>query len=282
MRARRAVQWIGFSLLFAGALALAMARIVESDLIQPWIRNVVIRQIVQRTGTRVEMKSFHLDTWRLHADVDGLTLHGLEAPGVPPLFYAEHVSVSLRVISFFGRRIALDRLILDHPQFAVRIEKDGRSNLPKPSVQETPLRPATLFDLQISLLQLRDGSANFNDRSIPLSIQGQNLQFALNYGSESGNVGAYIGVLQWQQVELAEHRDRPFRFDISTKFTLRPNSFELNELVWKLPHSELDLQADLPSFAKNEWDLKYRGRLSLTDVRTIFSQPTTPYCLADF
>ena len=74
----------------------------------------------------------------------------------------------------------------------------------------------------------------------------------------------------------------PFRFDVSAKFTLHRDAFELQELVWKGPHSQLNLRADLASFAKPDWDLRYRGKLSLDDIRTIFRKPTAPGGVADF
>ena len=89
-------------------------------------------------------------------------------------------------------------------------------------------------------------------------------------------------ICSWQQVEFAEKRNMPFRFDLATKFTLHRDSFELDDLVCKLPHSEFDLRAELASFARPDWTLHYRGRLSLADVRRIFRAPTTPDAIADF
>ena len=74
----------------------------------------------------------------------------------------------------------------------------------------------------------------------------------------------------------------PFPFDLSVKFTLHRDSFEADEIVLKVLHSELNLSAELPSFARSDWNLKYRGRLSLADVRKITRQPTTPDGDADF
>ncbi len=93
---------------------------------------------------------------------------------------------------------------------------------------------------------------------------------------------SYVGDLSWQQVEFAEKRNMPFRFDLSAKFTLHRDSFELDDLVCKLPHSEFDLRAELASFERPDWTLHYRGRLSLADVRRIFRAPTTPDAIADF
>ena len=63
---------------------------------------------------------------------------------------------------------------------------------------------------------------------------------------------------------------------------MHPNSFELDDLALKLPHSDLNLRAELPSFTQSDWNLHYRGRLTLADVRTIFRSPLTPDGIADF
>ena len=49
-----------------------------------------------------------------------------------------------------------------------------------------------------------------------------------------------------------------------------------DELKLKLPHSEVELRAEMASFESNDWDLRYRGNLALEDVRTILRKPTTP------
>lgn len=215
--------------------------------------------------------------------MDDLTLHGLESSDAPPLFHADQVEIGLRIISFFGHKVALDRLIVDRPRVTVRIGPDGRSNVPHPRTQQrqSPWQK-TLFSLRIGELALRDGEITFNDRRTPLSVDGRNFEFALQYYSAGRGDESYVGDLRWRQVQVAARRDAPFRFDLSAKFTLHPDAFELGELICNLPHSEFHLSADLPSFARPEWNLRYRGTISLADVRTIFRKPSTPDGLADF
>ena len=83
-------------------------------------------------------------------------------------------------------------------------------------------------------------------------------------------------------MRLTAEQDLPFRFDVSARFSLHRDAFELDELALKTLHSELNLRAELPSFARSDWNLKYRGRISLADVRSIFRQPTTPDGDTDF
>ena len=267
-------------LLSVGVLALLA---LQTGLVERWVRHLVISQLAQKTGARVELGAFHLHIWRLRMELDNLALHGLEPAGSPPLLHVARVDLRLRIVSFFGRQVALEELLLDRPDVAVRFDKDGRSNLPSPKTQPSA-RPwrETLFNLRIGKLEFRGGSALINDRRVPLELKGQNLIFLLHLEAPSPGAEAYVGKFQWQQIEFAERRDLPFRFDVSAKFTLHRDSFELDELVLKLPQSDLNLRAELPSFSRPDWNLRYRGRLSLADVRAILRKPTTPDGVAEF
>ncbi|MGA3293870.1 MAG: translocation/assembly module TamB domain-containing protein [Candidatus Acidiferrales bacterium] len=279
----RWVRWTRRVLIAIAVVAAGVVLLFASGLAERGIRREIVAQIEQRTGARVEMGAFHFQVWRLRAEIDNLTLHGLEDPAAPPLFHADRIDVGIRVLSFFGRKVALDSLIVERPEVAVRVDANGRSNVPSPKVHASK-RPwqQTLFQLQIGDLELRDGSASYNNQRIPLTAAGRNFEFVLHYEAPANAGDLYAGSFQWQQVELAAQRYRPVRFDLSAKFTLHRDAFELDELVWKGPHSEVNVRADLPSFARADWDLRYRGRLALEDIRTIFRKPTTPDGIADF
>lgn len=274
--ARRALVWATI-----GTLILAAA--YESGLVERWMRRKLISSIQQGTGARVEIGGFHFYLWSLRARIDNLTLHGLEAADQPPLFHADRIDVDIRVVSFFGRKIALDELIVEKPKVAVRLDHDGRSNVPSPrrAAGNHPWR-ATLFDLRIGRLELRDGSVAYNDAKVPLDVGGRDCNFGLRYDSLPAGGDSYIGNVSLRQVRVAAKRDLPFPFDLTAKFTLHRDAFELDQMSLKLARSNVDLQASLPSFSSSDWDFKYRGRLSLADVRSITRQPTTPDADIDF
>jgi len=257
--------------------------IFEMGLAEHWARHFLIQQLEARTGARVELGGFHMHALRMRAEIDNLTLHGLETSSEAPLFHADRVQIGITVLSFLHREFRIDELVVERPEVTVRLEKDGHSNVPAPKAQASagPWQES-LLNLRIGRVELRNGSANINDRRVPLELKGQNLAFLLQYVMPADGDGAYAGNLSWNQVELNLKRDVPLRFDLSTKFVLRRDSFELDELVWKTLHSELNLRAERPSFARAEWNLHYRGRLSLEDVRKIFREPLTPDLIADF
>jgi len=257
--------------------------IFEMGLAEHWARHFLIQQLEARTGARVELGGFHMHALRMRAEIDNLTLHGLETSSEAPLFHADRVQIGITVLSFLHREFRIDELVVERPEVTVRLEKDGHSNVPAPKAQASagPWQES-LLNLRIGRVELRNGSANINDRRVPLELKGQNLAFLLQYVMPADGNAAYAGKLSWNQVELDLKRDVPLRFDLSTKFVLRHDSFELDELIWKTLHSELNLRAERPSFARAEWNLHYRGRLSLEDVRKIFREPLTPDLIADF
>jgi translocation and assembly module TamB len=282
LSSRRLTRWSLYFLGFLIVVCLITFGLYETGVVERWARDQVVQQLQLRTGARVELGAFHLKFLRLTARGENLTLHGLESAGQPPLFHADRVDVGVTVLSFFHRRFALSELVIDRPQLAIQFDENGHSNLPTPKIAATDSWRQNLFDLQIRWLELRDGSALINDRRLPLTAKGQNFEFKLNYHAAAQGADAYIGSLQWEQVEITERKDATFRSDLSAKFTLHRNAFELDELVWKLPHSELNLRAELPSFSQHKWNLRYRARVSLVDFRAVLRQPLVPDAVADF
>ncbi|MGH9715745.1 MAG: translocation/assembly module TamB domain-containing protein [Candidatus Acidiferrales bacterium] len=271
------------ALIVIAAIAAVGIGLFESGVAERWMRYKLIGEIQQRTGMRAQIQGFHFNLWRLQAEIDGLTLHGLEPPGSAPLFHADRIDFDVRVISFLHHEIALNQLIVDRPDVAVRIGADGRSNIPSPRtrIANRPWRQ-TLFQLRIGQLALRDGSIAFNNRRTPLSVNGRTFQFDLHYSAPANAPDFYIGRVDWQGVQLERSPWREFTSNVSAKFTLYRDSFDLDEFVWKLPHSEIRLRADLASFARPQWKVRYRGNLSLADLRNIFRKKDIPDGAVEF
>jgi translocation and assembly module TamB len=279
-------KWLRFFAILTfvlGATVVVVFLIFETGIAERWVRKTVVEQLALRTGARVELGGFRLHLFRLQAELDNLTLHGLEPASGKPLFHADRINVGITILSFFTREFKVDELLAVRPELFVRFAKNGASNIPTPKIAAGQHSwQQTLFNLKIGRLELRDGSADINEQRIALEVQGQNLAFLLQYVATAPNDHAYVGNIRWDQFNVALAKDLPFRSSLSAKFTLHPDAFELNELVWRLPHSELNLRAELPTFSKTDWTVHYRGRLSLEDIRTIFRSPLTPDLTADF
>jgi hypothetical protein len=257
--------------------ALALAYVVGSGLADRWARRTIVEDLEKTTGARVELGNFHF-AWRiLRARFDGLTLHGREPAGTPPLFQADQLQIDIRVESFWGRKISLGSVEMSHFSTHVRMEPDGSTNIPGPKTPgKTGGRPVQgLLDLKIARLRLEDGEISWNDTRVPLAAEGGNFEFAMDYAVDAEGP-AYLGRLSWQKFKVAARRYLPFPSDLSAKFTIRANSFFLTQLHWKIPHSEIDAQASVTSLSEPEWNFRYRGQLNFEDLRSIMRKPNTP------
>src|SRR5580658_3500359 len=122
--------WLRLLLLLVVLAVGAVSVIVGTGLIDRWTRVILVLQLEKLTSTRVEIGAFHFHLLRLRAEMDGVTMHGREEKGLPPLFHAARVTAGIRLLSFFGRRFALSELVIDHPEIFIRIDQNQQSNIP--------------------------------------------------------------------------------------------------------------------------------------------------------
>jgi translocation and assembly module TamB len=271
-------RWAKRAALAALLLVAVIVVLVETGLAGRWMRRAVIAQIEGMTGGSVELREFRFHPWTLSAELNDLTIHGSEPAGSPPMFHAGSVVVNLRIVSFFGRRMALDELRVDQPAVHVWFEAGGRSNIPEPkapSAQGKPLRQR-LFDLAIRKLQVNQGVVFWNDHRVPVEVQGGALHFVTVYDDPAPGRETYRGALDWKQLLLRAGPSALFRSDLSAKFALGRDRIDLEEFFWKLPASELYVSAALASFARPDWTFRYRARVNFEDFRIVFRQQGTP------
>src|SRR6185312_17541504 len=101
----------------------------------------------------------------------------LEGPGEAPYLSVDKIQVQVKIVSFFSHMtnsglssyVNLNSLRVDHPQFHLIVDKDGKTNQPVPKHPSTGTKPITdtLLDLQAGNMEVADGVALINDRKIP-------------------------------------------------------------------------------------------------------------------
>jgi len=248
-----------------------------------WMRRTIVRRLAQISGGGVELGEFRFSFWHLRAELFNLTVHGSEPPGSRPYFHANYVRVDLRLVSWIGRRIALDELRVDHPSLDFRILHDGKSNVPHPAAPagaSVSLRQE-LLSLEIGRLQIIDGDIRWNDSRTPLALDAESFRFLMLLQpsvTSSGMAGipVYNGELSARKVRLQAGRSIPFPSDLDARFSLSPDSFSLDDLNWRLPHTELRGRAALASFARPSWNFSYQLKLDFRDIRELLRVPAMP------
>ena len=98
------------------------------------------------TGGRVELGAIRFSLRHLSIEANGLVIHGLEGPGEAPYLAAdkiqtagEAVQLLLSILAGTGlaSHVSLNYLRVDHPQFHLIIDKDGKTNQPVPKHPST-------------------------------------------------------------------------------------------------------------------------------------------------
>jgi translocation and assembly module TamB len=275
---RRALRYSLIGLLtLVVALSLAVIMILKSGMIDPRLERFAIREIDQMTGGRAEIGSFHFRLRGLRVEMDDFTLHGREKSGTRPLFHADHILVRARLLSFWGKRVALDEVTVENPVIAVEVDARGQSNLPVPPTRRNghPWREE-LFDLQIGRLGLKNGQAIYNNQQIPLNVIADEFHFAMTYQAAMTGPEVYAGNLGMGRGEIALGKDLPFWASFQSHFTLGRNGFSLDEMQANLGQSEFHLRADMTSPGNPVWQFHTRARLDLADVARIFRKHNVP------
>jgi len=241
------------------------------------MRNAVISQIERITGGRVELTHFHFAPFSLRVELQGLTVHGLEPDGTPPLLHTDYLVASIQVDSFWQKKVSLKNLRVLKPEVHVRFNADGTSNLPPQRMPQTSNKPLRirLFEFAIRHLELDDGTLLYNDVRAPLVAEGDNFNFAMDWGTAYG-APVYLGQFSWKQFTFAARRYLPTKVDVSMKFTFAAESFHVEQLQLKLPHSNVDAQIDVDQLALPAVTFRYRGSLDLADIHDILRKPNVP------
>ncbi|HXZ19038.1 MAG TPA: hypothetical protein VEG63_03760, partial [Candidatus Acidoferrales bacterium] len=252
--------------------------LIQTGLPEHWMRRAVIRRIAEATGGGVELGEFRFSFWHLRAELFNLTIHGSEPPTALPYFHANYLRADLRIVSWFGRRIALDELRLDHPSLNIRILRDGASNVPRPSVPGPVSQPPAqeLFRLEIGRVQIIDGDLRWNDARSPLALDAESLRFLMRLDSTTAAAPLYRGELSARKLRFQAGRSIPFPSDVDAHFSLGRDSFSLDEFSWRPLRSELRGRAALANFVHPAWTFSYQLKLDFRDIRELLRIPAMP------
>src|SRR5271169_3827055 len=156
------------------------------------VRQRVISVLEDATGGRVEIQSLRWNLRHLAVEVDGLTIHGLEGSGELPYAHVDRLYARAKILSFVDARLGLDFLEVDRPAIHLIIYPDGHTNQPAPKAKQGDNAPAvqTIFDLQAQRVEVHNGVALVNERSIPFQLAANDLGVVMTYAPETKH---YVG-----------------------------------------------------------------------------------------
>ena len=252
------------------ALVIATGLYLNSNAFRDHVRHKVISELERTTGGRVELKSF---TWHLSAlefDVNDLTIHGLESAGEVPYAHVDHAHVQLKIISVLKRGLGLRNVVLEHPVIHIIVYADGRTNQPRPGVQQTGSSASRLFDVAIDKFQIHNGVLLWNDRPVPLNIAAENIGADMTY---SATPVGYRGSVRSDALKI-QYKDSPVVASHSeVEFALHRNEIELTSIRWSSQSSHFEANGSVRDLQAPRIELNYKASLDARQIAPLLRAP---------
>ena len=236
--------------------------------------NKLVSILEDSTGGRVEINNLHFSLRHLALEIDGLVIHGTEAPDEAPYLAADKIQVRVKLMNFFSHatgagpnsHIGLNLLRVEHPQFHLIIDKNGKTNQPvpkHPSKSNEPIQD-TLLDLKAAKAELVNGVALLNDKAIPFDAAARDLNLNVHYISSTDRYGI---TLDLNDLRTRMKTEPEAQSKLHAEAELGRDIAQLTKLTFDTGgNSQLRASAKVDHFAQPEWEAALDGSLALKQV----------------
>jgi translocation and assembly module TamB len=258
----------GALLLLVLVLIAGLLFYASSDHFSQQVRHRVVLVLEEATGGRVEIKSLNWNLRHLSVEVNDLTIHGLEGRGELPYAHLDRLYARVKILSFFDAKLGLDYMEVDRPAIHIIVYPDGSTNQPKPKVQagNSAATVRTIFDLQARRVEVRNGSALINERSIPFQLAADNFGVVITYAPVTGH---YLGEISCSDIATQQGRSTVVRSQLNLSVEAAPNQIDIRDLRFNTGKTSLQGSATLTQLSHPRWRLSTNGTVDLTDVSAL-------------
>lgn len=274
-RTLRVLGWIFGSLaLFLVLLVAGVSIYTTTADFQRRVEAEVVKVLEDSTGARVELRHISFSLWHLAIEADGLVLHGTEGPGEAPYLSADRIFLRLRINTFLTHvvgkgpqsHIGVNYLRVEQPHAHLIIDKDGKTNQPVPKHKSTSTEPVqdTLLDLQAGKVELANGLAVVNDRTIPFDLAAQDLAVEVHYIASSDHYGATVDLADLR-TKLAKEPEVQSQLHLTAE--VGRDMVQLQSLDFRTgATTHLTASALLQHFNTPAWQVQAKGSVDLKQL----------------
>jgi translocation and assembly module TamB len=241
---------------------------LQSSAFQRYATARIIQQTKESTGARLEVQHLDLKLRTLTSDLYGLTIHGTEGVGQPPLLQADELTVRLRIDSVLRRKITLQELLIVHPVAHVAIDENGKTNFPEPPPTSKPSSSTNVFDLAVRHALLSAGEIYLNDRKTPFAADVRDLKIETHYEFPKS---AYVGSIEYGNADLQYGHYAPVSHALNVKFTATPAALNIDPLSLRVASSTVLLRTKVENFAQPKVDGTYEVHVHGQDLAQLSS-----------
>ena len=248
---------------------------VHTEAFRNFLKSEIIKQAMDRTGARVEIGSLKVNWTRVDIDLAQVVAYGSPeaASNEPALLQADRLEVAVRFHSLLSKQIELRTLVLERPVLRLRIDSQGRSNLPTPPAKSANNGVGTLFDLEIGDCSIRSGEIHYNDQEIPVNADFHGLDLAAAYNVVTAS---YKGSVAYESGLVTSPGIEPIRHALQLQFTANRSQFALHPLILTSGASSVTVNANLTNYSDPRMEGTYEGTVSTGNLADVLRTTSVP------
>jgi len=258
-------------------LVLAAVLILRSSRFHRYALALIVSHAEQATGGRVEIGDFTFRRAGLRINFYRVALHGTEAAAAPPLFWADHIGLGLRVVSLLKQDVRLNDLEIDHPVVHLTVDAQGHSNLPQ-TPPSAPGNSTNVFQMAVKYAGVGNGDVYYNDVQTPLEAKAQNLSLAVRFvpGQTAYAQTAYEGSVSYQSGIIHFGTLNPLNHDLEAHFTAAQSGITVDSLRIRSGSSWISAQAKMTNYSEPAIDGSYQAGLSGAELARVLNDSSLP------
>ena len=225
----------------------------------------IVKDVDQATGSRTDIRHFDFKLSTFTAHLHDITVHGSEGADQPPLLHVDELTVGLKIQSILRRKVSLRELFIEHPVAYVRINREGKRNLPQPPQRQSSGN-MNVFELAAGHMLLTNGQINYNDASIPLDADLFDLKTEIHFEPLETR---YRGTISYDSGRVRYGTEPVFPHSLDARFSATPARFSLESALLKVGSSSLSLHADITNYSNPAMDGRYDVRINTRDFSSV-------------
>src|ERR1700674_4209204 len=238
-------------------------------------KQYALRTLVQRTNDatcrRTEMRNLDLQLATLTAHLYRITVHGSESSDQAPLLQIDMLTVGLKIQSVLHHKVFLSQLLIDHPVAHVRVDGEGKSNIPQSPPSQTNSH-TDVFDLAVRHVLLSNGQINYNDKKSALDADLFNLGAEIRFDLLAAR---YRGSVSYDHGQLRYADYFPLAHSLNAKFHATRSGLSLESAEMRVGASTVSLRAAMTDYRNPMVEGDYDVRIHTQDFRQM-SPAVTP------
>ena len=264
MRWQRMIGWTAAALV--GLILVAVAGgyfYLKSSGFKAYALRTIVQRTSDATGGRTEIGNldFQLSTFTAH--LYNITVHGSESADQAPLLQIDKLTVGLKVQSILHHQVFLSELLIDHPVAHVRVDREGRSNIPQSPPSPTNSH-TDVFDLAIRHVLLSNGQINYNDKKSAFDADLFNLDSEVRFDLLAAR---YRGSISYDHGHLRYADYTPLAHSLHAKFHATRSGLSLESAEMKVGASTVWLHAEMTDYGNPTVEGDYQARIHTQDFR---------------